>query len=125
MEDCAKNLDKKLNIAQQVDQVKKPEEAIVNEGDEGEDGGEPVPEDVKQMQKMMEQMLAGMGGPGGMPGGQNMDPSANPFMSAVNQMFKDFEQVSKEGGGAPVEGAGDPKLDEFLSSLTKDLFSGT
>lgn len=44
------------------------------------------------MQKMMEQMLGGFGMPGG------AQPAAgNPFMSAVNQMFKDFEEVSKEG----------------------------
>ena len=49
------------------------------------------------MQKMMEQMLGGFG----MPGGGGAQPAAgnggNPFMSAVNQMFKDFEEVSKEG----------------------------
>ena len=54
--------------------------------------------------------------PGGEgPAGATGAASANPFMSAVNQMFKDFEQVSSEKGadeGQP--GAADPQLNEFL-----------
>ena len=69
--------------------------AVLDEEDEDE---EPLPQDIQQMQKMMEQMLGGFG----MPGGGAWPSSAageagNPFMSAVNQMFKDFEEVSKEG----------------------------
>ena len=66
-------------------------------------------------------MLAGLGGPSSAGGGAEPTGS-NPFMSAVNQMFKDFEQVSKEGD---KPGAGcEPKLDEFLNNFTKDLFAG-
>ena len=54
-----------------------------------------MPEDIKQMQKMMEQMFAGLNmPPGTMPPGGGLPiggPSDNPFMSAVNQMFKDFD----------------------------------
>jgi hypothetical protein len=49
------------------------------------------------MQKMMEQMLGGFGMPGGGPLPSAAGEAGNPFMSAVNQMFKDFEEVSKEG----------------------------
>ena len=48
-------------------------------------------------------------------------------MAAVNQMFKEFEEASKEGEapGQSSPGAGpEPELNEFLKKMTKDLFAG-
>ncbi len=40
-------------------------------------------------------------------------------MSAVNQMFKDFEEVSKEGKGQQPGAAGGapPELNDFLKNM--------
>ena len=54
-------------------------------------------------------------------GAPGQEWSSNPFMSAVNQMFKDFDEVSKQPG-APQDGGADPMMADFLKNFTKDLF---
>jgi peroxin-19 len=85
------------------------------------------------MQKMMQEMFSGIGGMGGgaFPGGPNgggtsaANMQENPFMQACQQMFKDFENVSKESGGsAQGDPTSDPQMMSFLNNFAKEFMGG-
>ena len=71
-----------------------------------------------------------MNEPGAAAGGESAE--ANPFLSAANQMFKDFEQMSKEptvgsqgeGGFPGMPGMDDPMFKNLLNTFAKDLLGG-
>ena len=77
VDDCSKDLDKKLNIAAAPGGTSATQTPV--------GGKEEVPKSMADMQKMMEEMFKGLGGPG-MDGQQ---PGMNPFMQACSQMFSD------------------------------------
>jgi Pex19 protein family len=80
---------------------------------------------------MMQEMLKGMGAGGIGAGFPEMGSSVpgmqdNPMLGAFNQMFKDFEQVSKDSSsnGGPSAGAGAPGMPPGMDELLKNLMGG-
>jgi len=95
-----------------------------------DDDEEDLPVNIDEMQKMMQEMFKGLGGPGGFPGAADAGSGMqdNPLLGAFNQMFKDFEQVSKDSSTGTSAGASNaapggmpPGMDELLKNLMGSL----
>lgn len=61
-------------------------------------------------------------------GAEGAAAGENPFLQACSQMFKDFENVSKEGnnnqeGGNSSEGDGEDPLMKMINDLAKGAMS--
>lgn len=126
LDDCSKDLDKKMTINEQAPKVDQE-----NKGSQAPFDFSKMPEinedDMVEAQKMFQEMLKSMNEPGASAEG---NPDANPFLQAANQMFKDFEQMSKEPSGAQSQGADgfpgidDPMFKNLLNTFAKDLIGG-
>ncbi|TNV79643.1 hypothetical protein FGO68_gene12001 [Halteria grandinella] len=125
LDECTKKLDTKLTVQSQPSTTPTQTTQASQPTVQNPEGQEP---NMQEMQKIFEEMMKGMGNPSA-----GADTSAqagvNPFLKACQQMFKEFEQASKDELASAVQGEGsstgaeDPMMMNFLNMFSKELLN--